>query len=232
MKRAKRIICLSLVFLNILFTLIGFSSCKEKNREYDPEEVVTAAKELLSRCELLNTVYYGEGINYISSSHQNGVYKEADFIHLQKLGFKTLEELKALTKRVYSERLCNEIFKNKFNTKVTEENGELGRYYQKYSEDKNGVITEPLCIMVNTSSVQIFDDRMTYDFSSVKALRSEGQLVYIEVTCEVKSKEGESQLQSLEIALIEEEEGWRIASHTTFCNYNPYKDKYEDLLGK
>ena len=133
-----------------------------------------------------------------------------------------------MTRKVYSEKLSEEIFKNKFNTTATEDNPELGRYYQKYSEDLS---PEPVCIMVNTTTKAIFDDKMTFDYTSVKAIESKGQLVYLDIDVRVAGDEGESQIQTLRIALYEESYGWRIASHTTFTNYNPYKDRYEELIG-
>lgn len=228
MERLKRFVSLVLA-LTLLFTSVSLlTSCKEKNREYNKEEVEAALVSLLPQCEILNTVYYGDGIRYISSQNENGAYKEADFIHLSELGFNTIDELKVLTRKVYSEKLSEEIFKNKFNTAATEDNPELGRYYQKYSEDLS---PEPVCIMVNTTSEAIFDDKMTFDYTSVKAIESKGQLVYLDIDVRVEGDEGESQTQTLRIALFEESYGWRIASHTTFTNYNPYKDRYEDLLG-
>ena len=91
--------------------------------------------------------------------------------------------------------------------------------------------SEPICIMVNTASKVIFDDRMTYDYTSVRAIESIGQLVYLEIDCTVENGEGATQTQTLRIALFEESYGWRIASHTTFTNYNAYMDRYEELIG-
>lgn len=232
MKGSKRIISLFLILTTLFLTVSFLSSCKEKNREYNAEEVEAALVALLPECEVLNTVYYGAGINYISSQNNNGVYREADFIHLNELGFNTVEELKVLTKRVFSEKLSEEIFKNKLNTTVNDQNSELGRYYQKYSDSLDPSKAEPICIMVNSVSEAIFEDRMTYDYTSAKAVGSKGQLVFVEISCTVENKDGESQTQTLKIAMFEENYGWRIASNSTFTNYNPYKDRYDELLGK
>ena len=63
--------------------------------------------------------------------------------------------------------------------------------------------------------------------SSVEALRSEGDVVYVLVLATVTSPEGKVMNTNLEIGLIEEEDGWRINSPT----YAKYFDRqqYEDI---
>ena len=55
---------LSLILISSL-VIISLFSCKEKNREYDREIVLAAARELIEDSKELNEIYWGKGISYL-----------------------------------------------------------------------------------------------------------------------------------------------------------------------
>jgi hypothetical protein len=69
----------------------------------------------------------------------------------------------------------------------------------------------------------------SYEYiGSVKAVRSEGDFVIVSATVRATRDGSISKDFKLEIKLIEESEGWRLAS-PTYKVYNEYTDIYEDM---
>ena len=104
--------------VSLLFVVIGFSACGEK---YTDEELITAAKPLVERSGLINDIFYGEGMPYVSGNLENGAastgnYSPIDPMYLDKIGVKNVEELKKLTSEVYSLGVCNVIYTTKLSS--------------------------------------------------------------------------------------------------------------------
>ena len=218
--------------LSLLLTFVCFSlsliSC-ERNRTYDEAEVKAAAEELILLSVDLNEIYYGKGIDYSSDvSTSSGNYYEASHSSLKKFGIQTIEDLVKKTTRVYTSDYSNEIFETKIGGVYSGEGSfELSRYYQK-----TDVLTgENICIMVYSLAKVYLTDTVEYDFENMTVLRSKGERVYVSVPVAVTNEEGKSQKIDIEIALIEEENGWRLDS-PTYAKYNEYLDYYNDLQNK
>jgi len=214
----KKIISTVLIFV-IIFSLF---SCSEKDREYDEGEVILAAKELIEASKLLNYVYWGEGIGYIEDENTaNGYYYQADFTSLKNLGFRTVDELKELTRATFSTTFSEYVFETKLSS-VSDEDGvhSLARYYQKYYDKE---MTEPDTIMVYSRAIILLSDEVEYDYDSITVEGSKGQVVYIKINATVKREEKE-QTRSLKIGLIEEESGWRL-NDATYLVYDEELEK-------
>ena len=102
---------IAVLLVSLLFVVIGFSACGEK---YTDEELITAAKPLVEKSGLINDIFYGEGMPYVSGNLENGAsstgnYSPIDPMYLDKIGVKNIEELKKLTSEVYSLGVCNVI---------------------------------------------------------------------------------------------------------------------------
>lgn len=207
----KRVL-LSLLILSLLF---GGFSCKEKNRSYDEEEVLSAARDLLPKAQTLDRIYYGEGLRWNpDESGANGSYYPADEYDLAKYGFSTVDELKKFTRGVFSEGYSSLIFNTKLSS-VADEDGihEMARYYQK---TENG---EPVSIMVYTRATVIFTSSLVLDMKSMAVEGSVGQKVYVTLPVYVTDESGEhTQTRTLRFPLFEEQDGWRIDG-ATFINY-------------
>ena len=217
-----------LLLLSLTLSVFLLSSCNTvKNREYSEDEVVAASKKLLLSSEVLNTVIFGGGIDYVDSGYRNGDYYEADIMHLSRLGFSTIAELEALARRTYTESYANSIlpmvleplYDDKGNIRNTV------RYYQAF-DDYSGL--EPSRIMVYSryeKSRIIFDDRMTFSYDSIRSEGSTGDVVNMKVEVTVKSEDGKSQTRDIGFKLIEEGEGkWRLMG-PVFANYNKYLEE-------
>ena len=224
----KRILKCIVLFTLILSTLVGVLSFSSCNRSYDEVDVLTNAKKLLQRAEVLNQVYYGKGIEYNRvSGLQNGAYYDADPTHLSKLGFSTVEELKELTEKTFTVEYSIQLYSTILSPLTVDGvTVALARYYQKYEGDN--VFGEPICIMVYSEFDILFRDTVTYDYSTLRIKGVKGEVVTVSVDATVQNSKGESQDIVIDIQLLEENDGWRIDNHT-WANYNSFADRLEEL---
>ena len=211
MGKCKRLVALLLLFCSVMPLLL--TSC---NRKYDEAEVLAAARELLPIAEKLNTVYYGEGIRYLSGGISEGAYAEADPEHLSYLGFSSLSELDELTRSVFTISFSLALLRERV--------GELrvdgilikpSRYFQKYEDEAR---TKEKCIMVYNAIEPIFDDRMVIDYSTLRVLGSKRKYVNLAVEVKVTNEYGQVQKKTMTVSLLEESDGWRI-DNPVFQNY-------------
>lgn len=224
MKRLISVILLIIMVTSACFSLFGCAF----NREYDPEEVADAARELIKKSEVLNSIYYGEGLPYLNDpSYAEGLYFVADYYEMTKLGISNLDDLKDMTRSVFSKVLAESMINA--STSSVYEGEELilfSRYYQKYDPLTN----EPVDIMVYSKFNPFLTDEVVYDYESVIATHSERDVVYVTINAVATNEDGESQTNVLKIGLIEEEDGWRLSTPT----YTSYIDReeYEKLENK
>ena len=219
-ERGKLAIIVTSVIL-VIALIVSLAVLSFKDRQYDEAEVIAVAKELLPTAGKLYSVYYGNGIAYMSSGHSDGDYREADPFHLATLGIGSVQDLKNMSYATFSSDYCENIFSNYLES--YEEDGIVynwARYVQVYDTSN---AESPAYILVYSKHDGIFEDRMTYDLSSIKAVRSKGEYVYMSVDVIVESIEGETQTATISFTLFEESTGWRIAS-PAFANYNKYLD--------
>lgn len=224
-KLIKKIALIAAALLLIAFVvwIIVASLTKEdkvKNREYDKAEVEAAASELLEDSKLLNYIYWGEGIPYVDDkSLSSGSYYPADQNYLDSIGIKTIEDLKTLTEKTYSKGMCEWIYSSVLSSVHSDTSvAGLSRYEQVFGGKNND---EPEYIRVYTEANYWLVDEVEYH-SSVEALRSEGDIVYVLVLATVTNPEGKVMNTNLEIGLIEEEDGWRLDSPTYARYYEDY----------
>ena len=221
MKRAISLILSFCIFFSVCFCLV---SC---DREYNAEEVKTAAEDLIEKSLLLNEIYWGAGIPYMSGN--TSVYCEANIIALSELGFYTIEELKDKTKEVFTVKYSSYIFSTAFSSiNDGEEIQFYARYYQKYSDEFQ---TEPENIMVYSGFENMLPDKIEYLYDTLVVTHSKGDTVYVKVDVRVTRDEESVQIREKIIGLIEEDKGWRIDT-ATYLRYNDRQEEYEDLLEK
>ena len=102
---------------------------------------------------------------------------------------------------------------------------EITKSYARYFEDEDE--EGKTVIYVNKSYNFVLKNSYEY-IGRVKAERSEGDFVIVSATVRATRDGGISKDFKLEIKLIEESEGWRLAS-PTYKVYNEYTDIYEDM---
>ena len=223
MKRFITLLILIAVVISLCFNLV---SC-DKKIEYNEEEVLNAARELIEKSILLNEIYWGSGIPFIPASIS--LYCEANILALSELGFYTIDELKKKTEEVFTSSYCENIYSSSISST---EDGEYipfyPRYYQKY-EDENQTI--PVSIMVYSKFENLLPDKVEYLYETLSFSHAEKDAVYVKIKALVTRDEERVQYSEKTIALKKEANGWRIDS-PTYLKYNDKINEYEDLLGK
>ena len=207
--------------LLIVALIVGVMIASFGDRRYDENEVIAAATELLPVAGKLYSIYYGNGIAFMSSGYSDGDYRQADPLHLTTLGIENIQDLRDLSYATFTSKYCQNIFSSFLES--YEEDGIVynwARYVQVYDVVD---ATIPAYILVYSKHKNVFEDRMTYDLSSIKAVKSKGEYVYMTVDVTVESIEGKTQTATIDFTLFEEPTGWRIAS-PAFANYNEYRD--------
>ena len=225
MKNVKnRFISLLLVTVTLV-SLFTLSSC---NRSYDEEEIIEVSKILLKDAEMLNIVYYGSGIEYFDDEDEKGYYRKANVNHLEELGFSTIDELKTLTDKTFSVGYSYEIYSTILSSLSTDISiVSPARYYQAYDEETGA----PTHIMVYSNFTPMLKDSIVYDYESLRVDGSKKEKVYVKIDATVTNADGKSQTTTVTVALVEEDDGWRI-DNPTYANYNEYKDRYDELNNK
>ena len=225
MRNERRKILSLFLIVAMIVSLFSLTSC---NRRYDKEEVVAAAQILLKEAEMLNIVYYGSGIEYYDSDEEKGYYRKANDNHLQRLGFSTIDELKALTEKTFSTEYSSVLYSTILSPITTDTSIITpARYYQAFDEETG----EPTHLMVYSKFIPMMKDKIEYDYSTLNAVGSKKEKVYVTVEATVTCEDGKSQKATVTITLVEEENGWRI-DNPTYANYNEYKDRYDELNNK
>ena len=225
MKNVKdKIISLLLIAVTIV-SLFTLSSC---NRKYDEKEIIEVSKILLKDAEMLNIVYYGSGIEYFDDEDEKGYYRKANVNHLEELGFSTIDELKKLTDKTFSVGYSSELYSTILSSLATDISiVSPARYYQAYDEETGA----PTHIMVYSNFTPMLKDSIVYDYDSLRVEGAKKEKVYVKIDATVTKADGKSQNTTVTVALVEEDDGWRI-DNPTYANYNEYKDRYDELNNK
>ena len=205
----KKVVSLTLVVIIALFSLI---SC-EKDREYDEQEVLSAANTLIKKSELINEMFYGKGLAFIDDKNNaNGNYYMADPVSQEMFGVQTVDDMKALVREAFSVDYSNLVINTTLSS-VSDDSGiqGLARYYQK----TNALDDTPECIMVLNDDERIMlKDSVKYHYDTLAVIGSEGEHVKVKIAVTVTNSDNKSQEKTLEIKLIEESGEWRIDSPT------------------
>ena len=222
-KEIKRIISFVLLIVVVILNVFSLISCA-KDREYDEQIVLAEAERLIKESITLNNIYYGNGIPFVKNeAYSDGVYYMADGIYLDSLGISTVDDIKRMTESVFSKEM-SEIMIGATLSSIYE--GEEIKIYSRYYQSYDPLTDEPISIMVYKDAKILLDDTVVYDYNTLRVIGSEKERVYVEINAAVTNKDGKSCTNKLKIALIEEENGWRLAtpSYTSYVDMDYYND--------
>ena len=222
----KRILFITLIvaFVGIIVWVIvsgiikGDNTPEISNREYDEAEISLAAEELIKKSILINEIFWYDGIP--AGTDQDGItmksYQRVDKTYLENNGIKLVEDIKNLTRGVFSESQSEFLFRIFLSGGTDDSFTGIAHYIPEYLVDTETGKKEEIGILVSSkrkddSFVKI-GEKTEYDYSSIKAIASEGERVKIEVSCTVTTSDGKKQTTTKYMYLIEEEDGWRLDS--------------------
>ena len=191
------ILCISL-------TLAFFVGC---DRSYDEAEVKAAAEQLLEKSLLVNEIFYGEGLEYDENSIvSSGSYSPATASALSELGISSTDGLRNLAKEVYTDGLCDIIFRTKLSSLKDGDGGDivsLTRYFDKNVKGTN-------YLMVYTLDEANYDNEIEYLYETLTVTGADGEYIMIEVDVLLTSGIGLTRSDRVEFILLEENDGFRL----------------------
>ena len=214
MKRIFSILTVIIMLLTIVFTA---TSC---DRDYDEEEVLTAAGSLLRKAQTLNEIYYGRGLMCDELSVESvGSYRLVLDEELEKYGINTLDDIKVMTRNVFTAGCSSEIINTRLDS-IYDANGEI-IYQARYIEHSPGADKEKF-IYVDPNYTVLMTDTIEYYFDTVKVKDVEELYIYMSVEAKITNQNGDSRIREIEFTMLEEESGWRLDS-LTFAVYEEVK---------
>ena len=216
-----------LLTIVVIFSVFCTVSCKnkdtdkKKDREYNEQEVLNSAVDLIKKSEVLNEIYYGHGIECDTGDINNssGYYFPADILSLNKFGIEKFDDIKTLTRACFTEAQSDLMINTVLNS-VKDTSGNiinLARYYPAYDTLNPSVET---CIMVYSKYNVLLKDEVEYLYDTVRVSDVDGDTIYVEIDVKVKNSKGSIQEKTLKIGLIEENNGFRIDTPTYARNSN------------
>ncbi|MBQ8322103.1 MAG: hypothetical protein IJX92_07045 [Clostridia bacterium] len=225
--KADRII----IFLLTLLLSLSLFSCTEstvKNREYDEQEVLLEARELIEKSISLNEILYGDGLSYDEESGI-GIYKEATEESLSKYGIADMKDLTEKIEAVFSDSYIKTINSSDIFNPIVDEGVTLS--YARYFEDEKETDDPQLkksIILVNSKYEYTLKNKYEY-IGELSVKGSEGEYVIVSSVVRATRADGAVRDFVIEIKLIEETYGWRLST-PTYVVYNEYTDIYEDMI--
>ncbi|MBO7304547.1 MAG: hypothetical protein J6V09_04935 [Clostridia bacterium] len=206
----KKIVSLILSVVIIL----SVTSCTEESIKYDEGEVLAAAEELIVKSGELNTLFWGNGIEYMEDDlYKNGYYYPANPLSLIKYGVRTVEDMREMAREVFSFAYCESIFSSVLSAAGDEDViAGYTRYYQ-------GSYT----VMVYSLAKILLSDEVEYLTDTIKIVGADSRMVYVTVSATVTRDEA-TQTRDIKIGFVYENGGWKINTPT----YMTYQDD-EDI---
>ena len=206
------------IVLCLLLIVCSFVSCKKEEtpeveapREYSEGEVLSEASSLLANCNEINRILWGIGIPTSESEDavKSGNYVEVDPEWAQMMNIRSVVDIKAMCREIYSEEVYQMAERTIFSpVKDSEENViSLVRYYDYTPENK-------AYLMVNTKGTAYFKSDVEYLTETLAIKEVKGQKIYLTVDVLVYNEQNQSQTRTLTFSVIEEEKGWRLSTPT------------------
>lgn len=216
------ILALALVGI-IVWAIVGGEDDKSDeavNREYNEDEVLSAARELIEKSVLLSEIYFGDGIPYIDNENDKSNYRPADTSYLDSIGVKYIEDLKNLTRGVFSRGESEFLFSRFLDRLDSDEFVGLAHYIASYEGEGEEKNETGILVYKNREKNALVrkEESTTHDYNTISVIGSEGERVKINISSTVLCDDGKSCTLTNEIYLIEEEDGWRLDSQTK-CAY-------------
>ncbi len=211
--RALNKIFAALAVLSCILTV--FTSC---NRKYDEDEVISAARELIRKSDILEDILFGEGftVDYMDS----GIgYKRADatsvkhYSDLLGVSFTDIDGLRSVISGVYTAGYAGDIFSGVLYGSPDSNT----RYYQDGDD-----------IMVYANYARTKKDEITYHYDTLKVSGVKGKKITVSLDITILTDGGKSQNRNISVDMIEEASGWKLDT-PTYAVYNENYDKYKDL---
>lgn len=177
------------IILILIFSLSLFSCASVSD-----EEAIEIVKDLVSRSEKLNEIYYGKGLSYDPESEVEG---SGYFTVAEDAPYRTKSELISETRGVFSEEMAANIITVYFDGAESYD----VPLYARYITGLDGYLTVKADYKNPVQSVY------KYDYSTIKLTKNTRNKIKAEITTVDGS-------ETVTVELVNEDNGYRIDSPT------------------
>ena len=193
-----------LAFVFAVIMILSLTSCGVSKA--DKEEIVNAAKELITASYEINEIYFGKGLK--TTGKEVLVHTEFEYVD-ESTGYTSIAALKEATAKVYTEDYCNDyLYVMAFEGIKSADDEESAISYPRFREDTKG----KLCQMKSAKEDGAELSR-TYDFDSIKVESYVRGVATIKIMSLVDGKADET-TGEITLKLVKQADGWRLDSPT------------------
>ena len=182
-----------------LLLLTVFSGCG--NARVPDEEIASVAQALIADSVEINVIYFGAGLSSVPKDSAAALgFTNYSYLPVDPAtGYKSIDDIKAATKKVYSASYCEYLFTLAFSG-ITEDNGTTAAY-ARYMEHYDGTLAvrreiEGYPIRTYEGPITVVENRGT---TATVRLQS-----YVDGKADVE----------VDVQLVLEKDGWRLDSPT------------------
>lgn len=205
MKYFKKGICLVMI-ASLLLLLCG---CHRKPSD---EALISRAKELLPKAQLLDTLFSVEGIPTMAGTEINN-YLRADAAALAAYGFSSYSQIKEYARDIYTEAMFAQ-FEGMYVSSVSNGTTLSKAAYCYDATNKDGSFK---ALLVSKDGVHIKTDRVSYDLSTLKVTEKMRDAATLTLQATVTNSEGQQQSRTKRIRLVRQGDSWLLDSTTAIA---------------
>ncbi len=172
----------------------------------DKEEIITAAKELITASYEINEIYFGHGLEVTTKE----VLVNTQYVYVEEsTGYENIDAVKEATAKVYSTDYCEDyLYVMAFEGIKSEDEEDTAISYPRFREDTKG----KLCQLKSVSE-EGAELKRTYDFDSIKVESYVRGVATIKIKSLIDGKYDED-TGEITLTLIKQADGWRLDSPT------------------
>lgn len=191
-------------FVLALLMVLSLTSCGVSKA--DKEEIISAAKELITASYEINEIYFGKGLK--TTGKEVLVHTEFEYVD-ETTGYGSIAVLKEATSKVYTEDYCNDyLYVMAFEGIKSSDDEESAISFPRFREDTKGRLCQ-----IKSAKEDGADLKRTYDFDSIKVESYVRGVATIKIMSLVDGKADET-TGEITLKLVKQADGWRLDSPT------------------
>lgn len=193
-----------LSFVLAVIMVLSLASCGVSKE--NKEEIINAAKELITASYEINEIYFGKGLK--TTGKEVLVHTEFEYVD-ESTGYTNIQTLKDATAKVYTEDYCNDyLYVMAFEGIKSADNEESAISYPRFREDTKGKLCQIKSVKEDGAELT-----RTYDFDSIKVESYVRGVATIKIMSLVDGKADEN-TGEITLKLVKQADGWRLDSPT------------------
>lgn len=219
MRLAKTAFTRTFTLILLLATTLNLFSCGKP----EDETLIARAKELIPRTEVVNQLFFEEGIPVLEGGDVAGGYRPADMMQLRSMGFETVASIQAYMREVWCEEFCT-IFDSSYLFSAMQDGNSITSFaYCFDAYDGEGTFEG---VMVWAEGLSVRTSPVTYRYDTLEVVEKTRRRAVLTMDATVTDENGAGHEVSMEVVLSLDADGeWRLDSHTCYRYFEAPKTK-------